>query len=141
MVALPADAASIHAAVTYLMETTEWDLTAVYYDAIDHLGHGFMGYHPPQMEGVSDDDFRRYRHVVEAGYRFHDMMLGQLLAQVDVDTAVILLSDHGFHSDHLRPRVVPRHVPAGAALEHRPFGALVMAGPGIRRDERIYGRS
>ncbi|MAQ94836.1 MAG: hypothetical protein CMM84_15070 [Rhodothermaceae bacterium] len=134
-----ADAASIHAAVTYLMETTEWDLTAVYYDAIDHLGHGFMGYHPPQMEGVSDDDFRRYRHVVEAGYRFHDMMLGQLLAQVDVDTAVILLSDHGFHSDHLRPRVVPRHVPAGAALEHRPFGALVMAGPGIRRDERIYG--
>ncbi|MGB3541361.1 alkaline phosphatase family protein [Rubrivirga sp.] len=133
------DSASIHAAATYLMETTDWDLTAVYFDAIDHLGHGFMRYHPPQLPGVTDDDFRLYRHVIEAGYRFHDMMLGQLLAQTDDDTAVILLSDHGFYSDHLRPREVPRHVPAGAATEHRPFGVLAMAGPGIRRDQRVNG--
>ena len=133
------DAASVHAAATYLMETSEWDLTAVYYDAIDHLGHGFMRYHPPRMDGVLEDDFRRYRHVVEAGYRFHDMMLERLLALTDDDTAVILISDHGFHSDHLRPQVVPRHVPAGAATEHRPFGVLVMAGPGVRRDQRVNG--
>ena len=134
-----ADSASVHAAATYLMETTEWDLTAVYYDAIDHLGHGFMRYHPPQMASVSDEDYERYRGVVEAGYRFHDMMLEQLLTLAGDDATVVLLSDHGFHSDHLRPAVVPRHVPAGAAAEHRSFGVLCMAGPGIRRDERVNG--
>ena len=134
-----ADASSVHAAATYLMETTDWDLTAVYYDAIDHFSHAFMRYHPPQMANVSDQDFRLYRHVVEAGYRFHDMMLERLLALAGEDCTVILLSDHGFHSDHLRPEVVPRHVPSGAATEHRSFGALCMAGPGIRRDERVYG--
>lgn len=134
-----ASAASIQAAATFLMDTTDWDLTAVYFDSIDHFGHAFMRYHPPQMPGVSDEEFARYRHVVEAGYRFHDMMLGQLLQQAGEDTTVILLSDHGFHSDHLRPQVVPRHIPAGAAMEHRSFGVLCMAGPGIRKDERVNG--
>ncbi|MDX1419457.1 MAG: alkaline phosphatase family protein [Rubricoccaceae bacterium] len=134
-----ADASSIHAAATFLMEETAWDFTAVYYDAIDHFGHGFMKYHPPHMEGrVSKEDFELYKDVIVAGYRFHDMMLERLLALAGDDTTVILLSDHGFHSDHLRPKGIP-NIPAGPAVEHRPFGVFVMAGPGIKRDERVYG--
>src|SRR5690606_30285451 len=135
-----AEAATVHAAATWAMEETEWDFTAVYYDAIDHFGHGFMKFHPPRRPGVPEDLYERYKGVVAAGYRFHDMMLERLLALAGEDTTVILLSDHGFHSDHLRPQGLPEE-PAAPALEHRAFGVFVMAGPGIRRDERVYGVS
>ena len=135
-----ADASSVHAATTYLMAATEWDLTAVYYDAIDHFGHKYMRFHPPKMDAVSQEDFENYRHVIEAAYRFHDMMLERLLDLAGDDCTVVLLSDHGFHSDHLRPVDIPR-VPGGPAVEHRPFGVFCIAGPGIKQDHRVYGAS
>src|SRR5208337_5409555 len=54
------------------------------------------------------------------------------------ETAIILVSDHGFHSDHLRPRGIPVE-PAGPAVQHRNFGIVVMKGANIKQDERIYG--
>ncbi|MDX1419454.1 MAG: tetratricopeptide repeat protein, partial [Rubricoccaceae bacterium] len=135
-----AEASTIHSVATWALEHTEWDLTAVYYDAIDHFGHGFMKYHPPRRPGIPEATYERYKDVVVAGYRFHDMMLERLLALAGDDTTVILLSDHGFHSDHLRPQGLPDE-PAAPAHEHRTFGVFVMAGPGIKRDERVYGVS
>ncbi len=66
------------------------------------------------------------------------MMLGTLLGLAGEDTTVILMSDHGFHPDHLRPKTIPDE-PAGPAVEHCPYGIFVMKGPGIKKDERIYG--
>jgi tetratricopeptide (TPR) repeat protein len=67
-------------------------------------------------------------------------MLGVLLGFVDANTTVILMSDHGFHPDHLRPGYVPAE-PAGPAVEHRHFGILCMKGPTLRTGEPIYGAS
>lgn len=134
------DCASVQAAATWLMEHTDWDLTAVYFDAIDHFGHAFMKYHPPRMAKVSEEDFRLYQGVVAAGYRLHDMMLDRLLDLAGEDATVILLSDHGFHSDRLRPTEIPQ-IPTGPAVEHRAFGVLAMAGPGLRQNEVLYGSS
>ncbi len=134
------DAASIHAVATALMETEPWDFTAVYYDAVDHFSHSFMAYHPPKLEWISDEHFELYNGVVRGAYRFHDMMLERLLQLAGSDTTVILCSDHGFESGSQRPRGTPRE-PAGPAIWHRQYGILVMAGPGIKRDERIYGAS
>ncbi|MEO0512674.1 MAG: alkaline phosphatase family protein [Planctomycetota bacterium] len=131
---------SVHAAATALMQLEHWDLMAVYYDGIDHFGHGFMKYHPPQQEHVSDEDFETYRHVVEASYRWHDQILGSLLALAGDDVTVVLISDHGFHSDHLRPRQLPAE-PAGPAAEHSPYGIFVARGEGIARGQRVYGAS
>lgn len=135
-----AECSSIHAAATTIMQLEPWDLMCVYYDAIDHFGHGFMRYHPPKMADVSDEDFQLYKGVVESGYRFHDMMLGALVALAGEDTTIMLCSDHGFHPDHLRPSSIPIE-PAGPAVQHRDHGIFVMAGPGVKRDERIYGAS
>ena len=135
-----AECSSVHAAATAIMQLEPWDLMCVYYDAIDHFGHGFMRYHPPQMADVSDADFEIYKGVVESGYRFHDMMLGALVALAGEDTTIILCSDHGFHPDHLRPSSIPNE-PAGPAVQHRDHGIFVMAGPGIKQDERLYGVS
>lgn len=131
---------TIHAAATHLMETEPWDFMAVYYDAIDHFCHGFMKYHPPQRDHVPDQDFKLYKHVVTAAYMYHDMMLTRLLELAGDDTTVILMSDHGFHPDHLRPTLLPAE-PAGPAHEHRDYGIFVINGPGIRKDHIVHGVS
>ncbi len=133
-----ADCSGIQAAATSLIDSEPWDFMAVYFDAIDHFGHGFMRYHPPRQKGVSKKDFDMYRGVIETGYRYHDLMLGVLMAKAGPDTTVLLMSDHGFHPDHLRPRAIPVE-PAGPAIEHRHYGIFALRGPGIKKDERVYG--
>ena len=132
-----AECSSIHSAATHLLESQAWDFAAIYYDAIDHYSHGFMRYRAPQQASVSDHDFKMYRHVVDMGYVYHDMMLKQLLEYADDDTTVILISDHGFHPDHLRPAFLPNE-PAGPAKEHRDLGIFVAVGPNIKRDHIIH---
>ncbi|MCP4495277.1 MAG: tetratricopeptide repeat protein, partial [Phycisphaeraceae bacterium] len=135
-----ADTVTIHGAATALMQLEPWDFMAVYYDGIDHFGHGFMKYHPPRQSFIKEEDFEIYKGVVEGGYRFHDMMLGALLHLAGEDTTVILISDHGFHPDHLRPEHIPVE-PAGPAIEHRPYGIFVAKGPEIRKGETVSGAS
>lgn len=135
-----ADTISVHAASTALMQLEPWDFMAIYYDGIDHFSHGFMKYHKTRQEWVSEDDFEMYKDVVEGAYRFHDMMLGTLLHFAGKDTTIIILSDHGFHPDHLRPEHIPVE-PAGPAIEHRPYGVFLMKGPGIKKGETVHGAS
>lgn len=129
---------SIHNAATWILQNQPWDFLAVYYNGIDHFCHAFMHFHPPRMEGVPEDKFEIYKDVVTGAYRFHDMMLHTLLDLAGPDTTVLLVSDHGFHSDHLRPKGIPKE-PAGPAVQHRPFGIFCMNGPHVKQDERIYG--
>ena len=135
-----AECATVHAAATWAMTHEPWDFMGVYYDAIDHFCHGFMRYHPPRQPHITERDFALYQGVVAAAYCFHDMMLGAMLALAPADTTVIICSDHGFHSDHLRPAQLPKE-PAGPAIEHRDLGTFIMAGPGIRHDQLIHGIS
>ena len=135
---LLAQTASIHAVTTHLLENTEWDLTAVYYEGIDRFGHEFMHYHPPKLDSVPQDEFDIYKDVMVGCYRFHDMMLDALLSQAGEDTTVILVSDHGYYNDHLRP---PELDKSGPVEWHRPFGIAVAAGPGIKQGDHLYGAS
>ncbi|HHO58590.1 MAG TPA: tetratricopeptide repeat protein, partial [Thiotrichales bacterium] len=135
-----AECTSVHAAATLAMDQNDWDLTAVYYDAIDHFCHGFMKYHPPRRPHIHEDDYALYKGVINAAYCYHDMMLGGLLQKAGEDATVIIVSDHGFHPDHNRPVEIPTQ-PSGPAVEHRDFGIFVAAGPGIKHDEMIHGAS
>ena len=100
-----------------------------------------MHYHPPKLDWVAQEtEFEMYKGVVRGAYRFHDMMLERLLHLAGPETTVILCSDHGFESGSQRPRV------SRASRLGRPSGIgnmefSSMAGPGIKRDERIYGAS
>lgn len=137
---ITAEVSSLHAAFTNILRTQDWDFAALYLDGIDHYCHGFMKYHPPHRPHISKADYDLYNYVVTAGYRFHDMMLRRILDLVDDNTTVLLVSDHGFQPDHLRPRNIPRE-PAGPAYEHSPHGIIVAKGPNIRKDEVVYGAS
>ncbi len=138
---LLAQCASVQAATTYMMQTQDWDFLGVYYDAIDRFAHAFMEFHPPKMAHVSQQDFERYQDVMTGVYRFHDMMLGRLMQLAGDETVFILLSDHGFHCDHLRPEGSAEIKDGRPVAWHRQHGILIISGPGIKNDERVYGAS
>jgi len=135
-----AEASTVQAVSTWLMRNTEWDFMAVYFDAIDHFCHGFMKYHPPRLPQVSEEYFNIYNNVVSGAYILHDMMLERLLELAGEDTTVIILSDHGFYSNQFRSVALPKFNSA-PAIEHSPYGVVCISGPGIKKDERVYGAS
>jgi predicted AlkP superfamily phosphohydrolase/phosphomutase/tetratricopeptide (TPR) repeat protein len=137
---LLAAGASYHNAATWIMEHEEWDFLAVYYNEIDVFSHHFMKYHPPQQHFVSDESFTLYKHVMEAAYCWHDMMLERMLELADSNTTIMLLSDHGFHSGQSRLEKLPVD-PVAPAHEHAPFGVCVLSGKGIRPDNTLFGAS
>jgi predicted AlkP superfamily phosphohydrolase/phosphomutase/tetratricopeptide (TPR) repeat protein len=134
-----AQTATIHSVTTHLMTNTDWDFTAVYYEGIDRFGHVFMEFHPPKMEQVSQEDFDVYQQCMVGIYRFHDMLLETLLNLAGEETAVILMSDHGYYNDHLRPD--PREGKSGPVEWHRPFGIFAAKGPTVKQGSRLYGAS
>ena len=107
----------------------------VFFDAIDTMGHHFMQFAPPRMDHVTAREAREFGGVMDAVYEWHDRALRDLLEAAGPQTTLILLSDHGFHSDHLRPVLGELPPERRAELEaswHRPMGMLVMSGPGVR---------
>lgn len=139
--------ASVHNAATYLAEAEEWDLLSVYYDTIDHVGHGFAEYGAPRMAHVPEEDFETYRHVMEGVYGYHDLMLGRWLEIAGEDTLVILLSDHGFFHGEGRPLadradLTGERLPGVSAnplVWHRFHGVFAARGPGIKADALVHG--
>jgi predicted AlkP superfamily phosphohydrolase/phosphomutase len=128
---LIAESMSTHAVATDLMARLDWDLAAIYYVGIDHFSHRFMRHHAGKIReekpgGVAE----LFRGVVANAYRHHDVMLGRLLALAGEDCAVMVVSDHGFHSDALLPDYIPAEA-AGPAVEHRHFGIYCLRAPGV----------
>jgi predicted AlkP superfamily phosphohydrolase/phosphomutase len=134
-----AQTASVQAFATDLMARDAWEFTAVYYEGIDRFGHEFMEFHPPKMDAVSQEEFDAYQHCMVGIYRFHDMMLESLLALAGPETAVVIVSDHGYWNDHRRPN--PKAAESNPVAWHRPFGMFAAAGPGIRAGTRLHGGS
>jgi tetratricopeptide (TPR) repeat protein/arylsulfatase A-like enzyme len=133
--------AAVHSIATVVMENEPWDFMAVYYDFIDDVGHHFMPYHPPRMDHIPPGDFSLYCDVITRAYQFQDQMMGRLIELAGTDATIVLVSDHGFHNDHHRPRTlnVGESPEALAASWHRQFGILCIAGDNIKQDERIHG--
>ena len=130
---------SVQAAATWLMERELWDFLTVFFDLPDHASHAFMPYHPPRMAHVSEKDFELYRDVVNGAYCFADAMLGRMVDLAGPDATFMVVSDHGFQSDHRRG-AASIGVAHEAPMEwHRSHGIVCVAGPGIRRDELVYG--
>lgn len=131
---------SIHNAATHALENTEWDLTAVYYEAIDHFSHLAMKYHPPQQEGIEKEEYELYKNIMNSAYKFHDMMLERLINLAGEDCHIMLVSDHGFQSGKQRVVNLP-DVSAAPALEHRKYGVFLAEGPGFVQNTKVYGRT
>ena len=137
---LLAENSSLHAAFTNIIRTQEWDFATVYFDGIDRCCHEFMKYHPPKRDHIPQDKFDIYKDIVKGMYQYHDMMLGRVMDIAGDDATIMLISDHGFQSDHLRPKNIPIE-PAGIAYEHSQYGIIAIKGPGIKKDSLVQGAS
>ncbi|MGA3237071.1 MAG: alkaline phosphatase family protein [Bryobacteraceae bacterium] len=141
---LIAETMSIHCAATELIANEPWDLAAIYFAGIDHFSHRFMRYHAgkriPNRGAEPATDPAIFTGIVANAYRYHDAMLGRLLQIAGADCPVLVLSDHGFHSDRLLPDYIPAEA-AGPAVEHREFGICCLRAPGVLKGERVYGGS
>jgi tetratricopeptide (TPR) repeat protein/arylsulfatase A-like enzyme len=132
--------ASYHAVATWILEHQEWDFLALYLNEIDVFSHVFMKYHPPRQDHVDEKEFEWYKDVINGAYMWHDMLLDRLMDLAGDEVTFVLVSDHGFHSDHLRLKELPKD-PVAPAFEHAPYGVVCISGPGIKKDERVWGAS
>lgn len=111
------------------------DLTLVYYEATDTIGHLFARFLPPRVPGVTDEDVARFGRALPEAYVWADELLGELLEAAGDDTTVLLVSDHGFYVGEARPSAATDDFGAGAPSWHRLYGVGVLAGPGIPHGE------
>ena len=111
------------------------DLLLVYTNLVDAVEHKFWRYREPaRFANVSPEDVADFGETIARTYEYVDAELGQLLAALDPETVVLVISDHGHHAAHDDAGVF--------SGEHSdaPPGILVAAGPGIRRGE-VHGAS
>ena len=112
------------------------DLFAVYFEGTDEVGHVFAPFTPPRPDcaAISDEDFAKYRRVVETYYAAVDRVLGQWMRRAEEDGATLLVhSDHGFKWGADRPCGLASGNWSTAAFWHRPVGVIAAWGKGVRR--------
>jgi tetratricopeptide (TPR) repeat protein len=112
-----AEAVSVHAAATTLMESQGWDFSAVWFGAV---GQAF------EIFPSSTDDI--YKDAVSGVYRLLDLFLGRLLELAGPEAVVMLVSDRTAGESEWRP-----------STSRGPGGLLCAAGPGIEADELTFG--
>jgi tetratricopeptide (TPR) repeat protein len=117
-----------------LLAERPFDLFLLYYEQVDSLSHLFMKHAPPRLPWIDAAEHRRYGGVVDEWYAYQDELLGRLLARIDLEeTALFVLSDHGFKSGERRIRAEGTVDVARAHLDHEPDGIFLAAGPHLRR--------
>lgn len=117
------------------------DLTILYFQGTDTIGHIFAPYAPPRQEIVTPEDFERYRRVPELYFGEIDRLLGTYRDWAAERKAVLMLaSDHGFLWGRGRPAGLASAEAATAGRWHRDQGMYVLWGPEIAPGERKAGR-
>lgn len=123
---------SYHGVALNLLKNHRADLTLVYYQGIDEVGHRFMHFMPPAMPGIDPDDVRRLGPALERFYEYQDELLGELIEAVGPETTILVVADHGFLNGADRPRGQTADIEGQPGRWHRPYGMFVLAGPRIR---------
>jgi Flp pilus assembly protein TadD len=116
------------------------DLTVVYFQGTDSIGHTFAPYAPPRQPSVEAADFERYERVPERYFREVDALLGRYRALAERAGAVLVLaSDHGFLWGEGRPDRLSSFANATAARWHDPQGIWLVRGGGARAGRGAEG--
>ena len=117
------------------------DLSIVYFQGTDTIGHVFAPFAPPRQPEVSADDYERYHQVPELYFRRIDQMLGEFVRAAEKNHAVVMLaSDHGFRWKEGRPVKLSSVATATAAKWHRNDGIYLLWGPESHRAAAIGNR-
>ena len=118
---------------SYLRErTTLPDLTIVYLQGTDTIGHVFAPFAPPKQAAVSQADYDRYNAIPARYFHEIDELLGRYSMLAEQHGAILMIaSDHGFYWRDGRPTQISSTASATAAKWHRKEGIYLLRGPGI----------
>jgi predicted AlkP superfamily phosphohydrolase/phosphomutase len=135
-------------AALHLLETRgQPDLFFVFLELPDRVSHNFWhAYQPDQVQGGAeavDAGWReRWAGIVPGSYEMVDDWIGRMLARLDPDTTVFIVSDHGFRSSGGAGGSPADLAHVGRTGTHDEAGVLIAAGPAIARgsscEARIY---
>jgi hypothetical protein len=116
-----------------LLSVSVPDLTIIYIQGTDVVGHVFAPYAPPKQAEISESDYEKYHQVPEKYFQMIDGFLGDVIRIADRAHATIFIaSDHGFHWKEDRPVNISSVANATAAKWHRNDGIYLLRGAGIR---------
>lgn len=102
-------------------ETPDWRLFVHIFTLVDRTSHAFHRFHAPDSyENVDPEELRENHDRLADAYRWVDVRLGELVAELPDDTTIFVASDHGSGP--------PRRGDWGW---HRTDGVWIAAGPGI----------
>jgi predicted AlkP superfamily phosphohydrolase/phosphomutase len=127
----PEDQTMVNAALHLLKTHGQPDFFAVYLDGMDSMEHKYLPYYFSQKheEVLRPDNVARFKDLVPEYYVYMDEVLGKLLAVMDPNTTVIVVSDHGFDYG-MQPNGNYNH-------ENAPPGVFVIAGKDIKKGVQI----
>ncbi|HEV8581824.1 MAG TPA: alkaline phosphatase family protein [Thermoanaerobaculia bacterium] len=121
-----------HALATSWLERERPDLTVVYFQGTDTIGHVFAPFAPPRQETVSAEELERFSGVPEHYFAAVDRMLGDYRKLAASAGAILVIaSDHGFRWREGRPTRLSSAAAATAGKWHRDEGIYLLWGPGI----------
>ena len=108
------------------------DLTILYVQGTDAIGHLFAPYRPPPMKGVAAEAIARWGRVPDLYYAEADRRLGAWRRRAEkAGAALVLVSDHGFTWGAGRPAGGGSAAAATAGRWHRDDGIYVLVRPGV----------
>lgn len=121
-----------HRLATDYLRSKVPDLSVIYFQSTDSIGHVFAPYNPPRQPHISEQDFNRYKDVARLFFRNFDRLLGEYVAMALQKQAVLMLaSDHGFRWLEGRPTELSSFATATAAKWHRNEGIYLIWGERI----------
>jgi predicted AlkP superfamily phosphohydrolase/phosphomutase len=80
------------------LEAGQWDLLVGVIESTDRVQHMMWRLIDPAHPLYDPGLAQRFGHAIEQVYRRADDLVGQVLARLDPETPVLIVSDHGFHS-------------------------------------------
>lgn len=82
-------------AAFYLLKRN-WDLFIVVFQILDRVQHLFWKYMDPEHPSYISEEGNGYGKIILSCYQKVDFIVGKMLENIDEDTVVIIMSDHGF---------------------------------------------
>ncbi len=126
-----------YATIAADLAARRFDLTAVYFEGIDMMGHRFQHCMPPRLAICPPEDFARFRDAVTGFYVRQDALIGEVLTAAGPEATVMVVSDHGFKSGAGRPTEVLPFTTQQPVEWHHEEGIFILSGPAARAGERL----
>jgi hypothetical protein len=132
----------------HMLDKGQPDLTGVFLVANDPISHTFWHFFEPEkFEGVDPEKARRLGNLIPNFWEHNDRFVGELLAKVDSNTVVVIVSDHGFQASGIVPKQISSEeydvlkaegtktgtVAIGQSGKHHIDGVLIACGPSIKK--------